>query len=745
MSASTIVSQKGGLRSTASERSITPPELPPSLVARRNLVARLREDDAAIVSVIAPAGYGKTTVVAQWAQNDPRPFRWLTLDSRDTDPDVLLHHLAFALHTVEPDDGRGAPRTNAELAHELSTRLDDGLISLSEPFVLVLDDVHLVRRPDSVALLGALIRTLAPGSQLVLVGRSDAALPLSRALASGRVSQIGATDLAMTTSECATVLRAAGIEDAADVGALIGGRTEGWPAGLFLAALALRDQPDPVAAAECFAGNDRIVVDYFEEEVLGHLSDTHVDFLLRASVLDILSGPLCDAVLECTKSDGVLEELARSNTFVVPLDREGELYRLHGLFRDALQSILLHRDRALVRDLHRRASAWLSERGLFDAAVHQSHGAGDDSEIARLAWLGAASHLATGRSAAVGRWLELFTAAEIGAQPPLALTAAWWSLTTGQIGELEHWLREAERAEPDAVLPDGTPIRSATLLLHALIGRGGPAQVRADAAVAFQLDRLDSPFRCVARYLEGSALRLLGDPTGSRQRLEDALALATIAVPATQVQSLDQLALLAIDEEDWISAEDLSRSAIRVVDQHDLRERPAMAIHFAVEALLAARRPDPAAARRSHDHTVALLAKGSNAPPWFMAEAQLLLARAALLSGELATARTLISETQHFVNKCHGADMLHEQLIDATRMVEGSSTAATTGVAPLTPAEIRVLHHLPTQLTFGELGEQLFVSRNTIKTQVHSVYRKLGVSSRTRAVERAREIGLLDR
>ena len=233
-------------------------------------------------------------------------------------------------------------------------------------------------------------------------------------------------------------------------------------------------------------------------------------------------------------------------------------------------------------------------------------------------------------------------------------------------------------------------------------------------------------------------------PSLPRYRLEDALALATIAVPATQAQCLSQLALLAIDENDWAGTDELSRSATRVVEEHGLHERPAMAIHFAVAALAAARRGAPADARRAHEHTVALLAKLTNAAPWFTAEAQLLLVRASLLIGELGAAHALIGEAERFVSKCADAAVLHDQLADAMRMSQASPIAGSGGAAALTPAELRVLRHLPTQLTFGELGEQLFVSRNTIKTQVHSVYRKLGVSSRTKAVERAREVGILD-
>ncbi|HSO94705.1 MAG TPA: LuxR C-terminal-related transcriptional regulator, partial [Acidimicrobiia bacterium] len=615
----------------------------------------------------------------------------------------------------------------------------------SRPFVLMLDDVHLVRRPNCVAVLAELIDRFPTGSTLVLAGRSDIALPLGRALASHRVLRIDHTDLALTTSECVAVLTALDVEQAAEVGPVLAERTEGWPVGISLAALTLLNQPDHVAAAARFGGNNRNVVDYFAQEVLNSLSATEVEFLLRASTLDVLSGPLCDAVLQRSDSGDVLERLSRSNTFVISLDEEGEQYRFHGMFRDALRTSLVRQDRTIVRELHRRASAWHVEHGDLDSAINHSYQAGDASEVSALAWSGVASHLGTGRSGVVGRWLHLFSAQKIGAEPALALTAAWWSLTTGRVGDVEHWLGEAERAEPDEVLPDGTPVRPATLLLRALIGRHGPTEVCTDAGLAFELAPLGSPYRCIARYLEGSALRLLGKASLARDRLEDGAALATIAVPAVHAHCLCQLALLAIDEDDWAAADELSTTATRVVEAHGLGERPTMAIHYAIQAFFAARRVDHLNARGAHEHAAALLAQLTGDAPWFRALVQLVLGRAALQLGDFGTARALVAEAQRFASKCPDATILRDQVVQATRMIEDSPIPGGRGAPALTPAELRVLHFLPTQLSFLELGEQLFVSRNTVKTQVHSVYRKLCVSSRTAAVERAREVGLLDR
>jgi LuxR family transcriptional regulator, maltose regulon positive regulatory protein len=281
--------------------------------------------------------------------------------------------------------------------------------------------------------------------------------------------------------------------------------------------------------------------------------------------------------------------------------------------------------------------------------------------------------------------------------------------------------------------------------VRAFLGHDGVAQVRTNAATAFALDRPDSPYRGIARYLEGSALRLMGEAALARHLLEDGLALTTVAAPAVQTQCLGQLALLSIDEDDWSDAEHLIRSAMQVIDEYALHDRPEMAIQFAMAAVVAARQSDSSPALRAHDHAVSLLGELRGSAPWFIGQTQLVLARASLLVGQREKAHSLLNDARRSVSRCPDATKLQDQLADATRMIDDAHLAGGLGATALTPAELRVLRFLPTQLTFGELGTQLFISHHTVKTHVHSVYRKLGVSSRTSAVEMARCVGLIDR
>jgi LuxR family transcriptional regulator, maltose regulon positive regulatory protein len=480
------------------------------------------------------------------------------------------------------------------------------------------------------------------------------------------------------------------------------------------------------------------------EETLRALPDRSREFLIRTSVLDQVSGPLCDAVVERSDSATMLEDLARSNLFVVPLDRRGEWYRYHHLFSDLLRSELRRREHSLQPVLHQRASAWLDGHGDADGAIGHALAAHDMERVAALIWRDAPAFLTTGRAETVGRWLEPLTLDEIAAHPPLALTKAWWSLTAGDTAAIDHWAAVASNAGSEASLPDGTSLRSAVVLLRALVGKDGLTRMRDDAALAFELDHAGSPYRPLARHLEGSALRLLGDHDGARASLEEGERLAGALSPATYVQCLVQLAMLALDEREWPEAGSLLDRAMRVVDQYFLGERPAMAGVYAAAALTHVRAGETVEARAESKHGLWLLESLTDVAPWYAVETGLVLARTNLLLGDVATARTLVNQAERTLNRYPDAGTLPERLRELVRMMDAETVPVGLEATPLTPAEMRVLRYLPTHLSFEAIADELFVSRNTVKTQAIAVYRKLGVSSRALAVEEARELGLIE-
>ncbi len=737
---------EGVLRFVPSEIKLRRPELRPGVVSRPDLTARLGDSDATVALVVAPPGYGKTTLVAQRTHAIEQPYAWLTATDADNDPSALLAYLALALDSVEPLGPRtfaSLAMSEADLASIRLPRLGNVLAHRSVPFVLVIDDVHVLHEPRSVAVLELLAEQMPTGSQLVLAGRSDPPLSLPRMHANGELVRIGARDLAMGEEEARTLLAHAGVElDRRPLESLLL-RVEGWPTGLYLAATALRESSDPAATAERFAGHDRLVAEYLRDEALRAFSSPVQEFLIRSSVLDRLSARVCDGVLERTDSRQMLEEIEASNLFLVPLDRRGEWYRYEHLFRDMLRSELHRLDPELEQALHERASDWWEKHGDIDGALDHARAAGDIDRMAALVWCNAPTYLTRGRSATVSRWLEPFASDEVAAHPPLALAAAWWSLTAGDTGSISHWASLAERGG-DVVLPDDTPLRSAILLLRALAGGEGLTSTRDDAARAFELDRPDSPFRPLARHLEGSALRLLGDRQLARERLEDGVRLAGVLMPSIHAHCLAQLAMLAIEEGALSESASRVDQALRVVERYSLGERPAMALVFAAAALSHARRGQSADARSASKHGLWLLEKLVDIGPCMIADAGLSFARTALLLGDVGAARMLVREAHGILARNPDSGVLPERLREVDRMTDASTVPVGLAATPLTPAEMRVLRYLPTHLSFEAIAEELIVSRNTVKTQAIAAYRKLGVSSRAEAVEQARELGLLD-
>ena len=365
--------EAGGFDLVASK--LRRPVLRPGTVCRSSLIGWLARDASPIVSVAAPAGYGKTTLLAQWAEDDGRAFAWVSVDDTDNDPKVLLTYVAQALDSVQPV---GEPVFEA-LASPVSSvpgsvvpRLGSAFASMTVPVVLVLDGVHVLHsRPDRAA-LSALADHVPTGSRLVLAGRDQPPLRIARLRAEGRITEIGRADLSLTAAEASSLLRQTGVVLGEAEAAELYRRTEGWAAGLYLAALAIRDGGAPPGAAGSVGGDDRFIADYLESEFLARISPRDREFLIRTAVLERMCGPLCEAVLERPGAAAALAELARSNLLLVPLDRRGMWYRYHYLFRDMLRAELERTEPGLVPVLQRRAAAWCLGRGLPEQAPAHS-------------------------------------------------------------------------------------------------------------------------------------------------------------------------------------------------------------------------------------------------------------------------------------------------------------------------------------------------------------------------------------
>ncbi|MBW0089252.1 tetratricopeptide repeat protein [Pseudonocardia sp. KRD-184] len=430
------------------------------LVPRGRLVDRLRADEGTglrLVLVAAPAGFGKTTLLAQWlsaGEPSPRRVAWLALDPGDADLQRFLTHLVAAIRTVEPEAGAEAlALLEAGGSDEVLVSLLNDLDLLAGPVVVALDDYHVIGAAAVHEAVAFLLDNLPPQVVLAIATRADPPLPLARLRARGQLAEVRAADLRFTSGEVEAFLGdVMGLRlDPALVTALAA-RTEGWAVGLQLAALSARSRAgadgsgDVTGFVEAFSGSHRFVLDYLVEEVLDRRSDEVRAFLLDTSILDQLSGPLCDALTGRSDGQRVLETLERDDLFVVPLDDERRWYRYHHLFADALRARAAARPGDRVPGLHAAAGRWLAANGLLADAVRHAVAGGDHEQAADLVELAEADLRRRRQDHVLRAWLAALPEEVVRRRPLLATYAAWSRLSEGDVDGVEPWLDDAEAA-----------------------------------------------------------------------------------------------------------------------------------------------------------------------------------------------------------------------------------------------------------------------------------------------------------
>jgi LuxR family transcriptional regulator, maltose regulon positive regulatory protein len=688
----------------------------PPAVVRERLIRLLSHADASMALVVAPAGSGKTTLLRQWAARDARPVAVLDIRDADNEPGHLLESIARTLAGIAPAGERS--------------------LAGGWPVGLALDGVERLVASESLAAVADVAGRLPAGSLVAVASRREPALAVGRLRTAGELVEVRAKDLAMTRREAAAMLRGAGLALGTEAVASLVRRTEGWPAGLALAATLARSDPDPARAVQRFSGASRVVADYFRDEVLAGLDVRQLRFLADSAILEVLTGPACDAVLRRRGSGTVLRDLARANVPLICLDQSDTEYRHHVLFAEMLRAELSRAEPERERELRQRASAWYGAEGDLDLAVRHAVAAGDAGAAGSLLWANAAAHLLRGRTTIVRSWLDAFKAGEVRAEPGLALTAAAAHLVRGERDHVEHWAAAAERGLHSAASADG--LAAGVALMRAGVCRDGLARMADDAARAYALAPDDSPWRSPACLLAGVAAHLTGDRMRARGRLQEGARRGAVAAPAVQVLCLAQLALMAIDEGDWDEAEALSEHARAQIGRVGLADAPLCALALAVSARVRAQRGRADVAQADRGAALRMLRRLDGFAPWYSAELRIVLAGTAHRLGDAGAARALVDEASRLAREIPEATTLAGWIGDVETLAERVAPPAS-----LTTAELRVLHLLPTHLSFREMAAGLHVSANTVKTHAHAVYRKLDASSRSQAVRRAHEGGLL--
>jgi len=677
-------------------------------VPRGELIQRLlSEPDAPIVTITAPAGYGKSILVRQWVEADDRGV--ISVGAAD-------------------------PFFSISEAFLLAAELTIG----SEPFVLVIDDAHRVSNADVEALLERADQ-FRPSCQLVLVGRG--AIPgVARLRSEGRLLEIGMPDLAMDLDEAGTLIRSvAPLMFPDDVHELWVG-TEGWAAGLYLAALVRRE---PGGSAAPLDGNERYIAEYLRAEVLSHLSRAQTRFLVRSSALTSLSGPLCDAALRRTGSTGVLRENERLGAMLIPLDTQGRGYRLHPLFRDLLRADLAGESGGTT-GIAERASLWCERHDLIDLAIEHARVADDPDRVASLFGGHGLDVAWTGRIERMDEWADwLAERAPRERYPVVAFFRTWINLLLGREREAALSAKVAQDARIAGPMPDGSSHEAWVYLLRAALCRDGVDAMEKDARLATETLEPYSPWQPTASLLLGIAVMLSGDLEEADHHLvnavemsEEGFALITMSI------AFAERSFIAILQGRWTDAAAFADHACELTDREPVRPFATHALAHVAAARVARHRGEAEPARAHLAIVEESIPALSGALPYLAIQARLMFARCALALGDERSTRTRLGEIRELLRRAGNLDKFVPSEDEVGRQLLAAENKVASDLR-LTGAELRLLPLLATHLTFREIGERLHLSQHTVKAEAISIYRKLGETSRSRAVERSRSVGLL--
>jgi LuxR family transcriptional regulator, maltose regulon positive regulatory protein len=736
------------------ETKLYPPGPRREWVQRQELTRQLSASTARLVLVDGPAGFGKTTLVAQWRAHaaQQRRFAWVSLDRGDNDPVRLWSHVVEALQRTSPELGdhrlglvRG-PRH--DLTRTLLPLLVNGLAAVQIPVVLVLDDYHLIRDRSCHQQLEFLLLHLPPGAQLVVITRADPPLPLARLRARGDLTEIRPPELGFTTAQAASLVRSvAGVELSQSDAADLVERTEGWAAGIYMVALSLRDNPDPEAFIHGFTGSNRFVADFLTEEVLSRQPYHVRQFLARTAILERFTAELCDTVAGTANAAEIIDLLERENLFVAPLDDHRQWFRYHHLFAQMLRNQLTRTEPDVLPELHRRASTWHRLEGSAEEAIRHALAAGDPSAAADLIARNWHVFVSAGQTATVRRWLRSLGDHQIRDNPVAAHVAAFVAAVAGEPGPVRRWLPVIESGCHDGPLPDGVrSLRSSAALIRGTIGFDGIRAKHDAAAVAVALETDPASRWYALAWANLGWCRYLAAEPGAAAALGRAVR-CEAQTPVIQLAALTAASLVATEEGRIGQAEELADAARRLADDSGLGEVPLGSAVWTAIGAVHASQGELDEARAEFEHAVRSRHR-FGVIPWYTFDALLRLAEVLIDIGEPAEAAALLDEVgQQLTMLPDGAQAQHARRQRLEQRLEQRlkfRPPLTWDLAEaLTEREEAVLRMLRGTLSLREIGQELYLSANTIKTHTRAIYRKLGASNRAEAVQRGHAVGLL--
>jgi LuxR family maltose regulon positive regulatory protein len=695
-----------------------------------------------VVSVVAPPGYGKSTLLAQWAAANDPASAWVSCDEGDNDPAVLMACLAGALARIGAIDEHLVEPLAQGAAITAVPALMDAIRAGARPAVLVLDQVEAITNRECQYILAEVALRLPPGWQIAMASRHALPLPLPRLRLQGGVLELGAGELAMSADEARRLLHGTGAapDDAALVQLL--DSTEGWPIGLYLAGLTVKAGAGWRGVRHSGSDGDDVRT-YLRAEILEQISDAELAFLTRSSVLARVSGSLCDATVRGTGSARLLEQLERRNLLVVPLDRRREWYRYHHLFREILTEELRRREPQLVPQLHTRAAAWFEAHDLADEAIEHAQKAGDPDLVARLVLEHMQPVWASGRADTVLRWTTwLEREGGLHRYPGIAIHGALIFALLGRVEQAEAWASVARTAPADVVLPDGNTTGSLLAYLRAILAQDGLEAMRADARASFAELAPSSPYRVTMLFTEGMSYLLQGD----LDRADPILALARedaerVGALPLAAMILAERCVVAERRNDLPKVESLAAQALAIVESGGFEHYWTSALVYAWAARAALGRGDVRAARLMAAHCAALRPLLVYSIPIAPVQALLELSRVYLGLGDAGGAEAALHQAEEILTERPRLGVLGDEALELRATLDRVASEPE-GASSLTAAELRLLPLLATHLSLGQIGERLHVARATVKAQTTSIYRKLRVSSRGEAVGRSRELGL---